>query len=186
MEFWRSEVSPSSNCLCLPTWRFDMASLCHSRSITHVFSLSLSGLPSSFCLCMSVQASQDRLLRRRLAVRDMENQDYYPRQHHVQQFMALQRTDREYSLLEPVCHCSYLPITSAQAMKQRAVWGLNSFHKDFVSLEEGDSFGKPWPALAGIVTAAILGSPELRLTLDELCEVIPRRYYYYRDLAKME
>ena len=135
---------------------------------------------------MSVQASQDRLRRQRLAVRDMENQDYYPRQHHARQFMAFQRTDREYSLLKLVYHFSYLPITLAQAMKQRAVRGLNSFHKDFIWLEEGDAFGKPWPAFAGIVMAAILGSPGLRLTLDELCEVIPRRYYYYRDLAKME
>ena len=41
MAFWRSEVSPSSNVLCLPTWRFDMASLCHSRSITRLFTISL-------------------------------------------------------------------------------------------------------------------------------------------------
>ena len=47
--------------------------------------------------------------------KNMDNQDYYPRQHHVQQFMSLQCTDREYSLLELVCHCLYLPTTLARA-----------------------------------------------------------------------
>ena len=71
-------------------------------------------------------------------------------------------------------------------MKRRERDGLNSLYKGFVNLKDRGVFGEPWHVLAEIVLAAIMGSPELRLTLDELCEVIPRRFAYYRDLAKKE
>ncbi|KAF8491671.1 hypothetical protein JB92DRAFT_1264752 [Gautieria morchelliformis] len=65
-------------------------------------------------------------------------------------------------------------------LKKREELGLNSLSPEVTRN------GHPTASFGSIIKAAILGSPESKLSVKELCAVIPRRYTYYANLGKSE
>ncbi|KAF8491649.1 hypothetical protein JB92DRAFT_1263622 [Gautieria morchelliformis] len=91
---------------------------------------------------------------------ERENCDYYL-PHHQPRFTILR--DRFPDLL-----------------KKREEQGLNSLSPAVTG------HGHPTASFESILKAAILGSPESKLSVKELCAVIPRRYTYYTNLGNDE
>jgi hypothetical protein len=83
-----------------------------------------------------------------------------------------------------LCH-SLLALTDplAERYKRRDAYGLNSLSS---TLEEKGEAMRPATSLRRIIKAAILGSPQFKLSVEELCAVVPRRFTYYADKSKHE
>ncbi|KAF8468754.1 hypothetical protein JB92DRAFT_3135455 [Gautieria morchelliformis] len=68
----------------------------------------------------------------------------------------------------------------ADLLKKREEQGLNSLPPTVTGS------GRPTASFESIIKAAILGSPESRLSVKEPCTIIPRRYAYYAEMGQHE
>ncbi|KAF8491659.1 hypothetical protein JB92DRAFT_3128291 [Gautieria morchelliformis] len=93
-----------------------------------------------------------------------QNHDYYPA-HHQPKFVILR-------------------VRALRLLEEREARGLNSLPPTVKGSGAGPEAMCPTASFESIIVAAILGSPELRLTLPELFYIIPRRYTYYTDMPK--